>query len=61
MKIKSLRGGSVQVIVPNNLKWPLEYILFGSVKERVQYDHLNITLVAGFCHIMGVETNLETR
>ena len=61
-KIKSLRGGNVEVIVPNKIKWPHEYVLSGSAKERVQYDHLSITqLVAGFCRIMREELNLETR
>ena len=37
-KQKSLRGGSVEVIVPNRVKWPHEYVLSGSQKERVSYD-----------------------
>ena len=32
-KQKSLRGGSVEVIVPNRIKWPHEYVLSGSQKE----------------------------
>ena len=57
-KIKSLRGGSVDVVVPNKVKWPQEYVLSGSKKERVQYDSLNVT---GFCRIMKEETNVENK
>ena len=32
-KNKSLRGGSVDILVPNRVKWPHEYILSGSAKE----------------------------
>ena len=42
-KNKSLRGGSVDVLVPNRVKWPHEYILSGSAKERVSYDNLSVT------------------
>ena len=44
-KIKSLRGGgggAVEVLVQNKVKWPHEYVLSGSNKERVSYDHLSI-------------------
>ena len=42
-KIKSLRGGSVDVVVPHRVIWPQEYVLSSSKKERVQYDSLNVT------------------
>ena len=58
MKIKSLRGVNVEVIVPNKVKRPHA----GSVEERVQYDQLIIIeWVAGFCRITRKETDLETR
>ena len=61
-KIKSLRGGSVEVVGPNRIKWPQEYVLAGSKKERVQYDQLSMPQwVAGFCHIMKEETNLGNK
>ena len=61
-KIKSLRGGSVEVVVPNRIKWPQEYVLAGSKKERVQYDQLSMPQwVAGFCRIMKEERNLENK
>ena len=57
-KIKSLHGGSVEVLVPNRVKWPHEFVLSGSSKERVSYDQLSITQwVAGFCRIMKEEKN----
>ena len=61
-KIKSLRGGSVEVLVPNCVKWPHEYVLSGLSKERVSYDHLSTTQwLAGFCRIMKEEQNLKIR
>ena len=61
-KQKSLRGGSVEVIVPNRVKWPHEYILSGSQKESVSYDQLSVTQwMAGFCHIMKEEQNSKNQ
>ena len=40
-KIKLLRGGSVEVVVQNKVKWSQEYVLAGSKKERIQYLCLN--------------------
>ena len=52
-KIKSLRGGPIQVLVPNRVKWPHEYILSGNSKERISCDQFSITQwVAGFGCIM---------
>ena len=42
-KLKSQRGGNVEVLVKNRVKWPHEYILSGLNKERVTYDQLNVT------------------
>ena len=62
-KIKSLRGGgAVEVLVQNKVKWPHEYVLSGSNKERVSYDHLSILQwVAGFCRIMREEKNSDSK
>ena len=61
-KQQSLRGGPVEILVPNRVKWPHEYILSGSHKERISYDHLSITQwVAGFCRIMREEQNADTQ
>ena len=34
-KIKSQRGGQVDVFVKNRIKWPHEYVFAGSQKERL--------------------------
>ena len=61
-KIKSLRGGSVEAVVPNRIKWPQEYVLAGVKKERVQYDQLSIPQwVAGFCRITREESDFENK
>ena len=36
-KIESLRRGPIEVVVPNRVKWPQEFVLSGSKKERIQY------------------------
>ena len=41
-KIKSLRWGPIEVVVPNQVKWPQEFVLSGSKKERIQYDNLSV-------------------
>ena len=61
-KIKSLRGGPVEVVVPHRLKWPQEYVLAGSKKECIQYDQLSMSQwVGGFCRIMRDETNFKNK
>ena len=57
-----MRGGSVEVMVKHKVKWPHEYILSGSNKERVSYDQLSVVQwVAGFCRIMKEEKNSESK
>ena len=57
-KLKSQRGGQVEVLVKNRIKWPHEYILAGSNKERVTYDQLTMgQWVAGFCRTMRDESD----
>ena len=61
-KIKSQRGGSVDVYVNQKVKWPHEFVLFGTSKDRLNYNQLNITQwMAGFCRIMRDEESLQTR
>ena len=61
-KQKSLLGGPVQVLVPNKVKWPHEYVLSGSHKERVSYDQLSIIQwVTGFCRIMHDEQDQTSK
>ena len=57
-KLKSQRGGQVEVLVKNRIKWPHEYVLAGSNKERVTYDQLTMgQWVAGFCRTMRDESD----
>ena len=59
-KIKYLRGGPIEVVVPNRVKWPQEFVLSGSKKERIQYDNLSVVQwVAGFCRILTEEKDLD--
>ena len=61
-KIKSLRGGAIEVVVPNRVKWPQEFVLSGSKKEQIQYDQLSVVQwVAGFCRILEEETNPQIK
>ena len=43
LKLKSQRGGNVEVMIKNRVKWPHEYILSGLTKERILYDQLSVT------------------
>ena len=61
-KIKSLRGGPVEVVVPNRVKWPHEFVLSGSNKERIQNDHLTtVQWVAGYCPILREERDKKIK
>ena len=61
-KIKSQRGGPVDVLIKNRVKWPHEYVLSGLNKERVSYDQLNVTQwVAGFGRTMRDESDPNLR
>ena len=56
-RIKSQRGASVDIFVKEKIKWPHEYVLAGTTKDRVTYNQLNITqFMAGFCRIMREES-----
>ena len=57
-KVKSQRGGQVDVFVRTRVKWPHEFVLSGSSKERISYDQLTMPQwMAGFCRTMREETN----
>ena len=61
-KLKTLRGGSVEVMVKHKVKWAHEYVLSGSNKERVSYDQLSVVQwVDGFCGIMKEEKNSDSK
>ena len=55
-------GGAVDVYMNQRVKWPHEFVLAGTSKDRLNYNQLNITQWrAGFCQIMRHEENLQTR
>ena len=61
-KLKSQRGGAVEVLIKNRVKWPHEYVLSGVNKERITYDLLNVMQwVAGFGRTMRDESDPELR
>ena len=43
VKLKSKRGGTVEVSVKNKVSWPHKAILGGVSKQRVTYDQLSLT------------------
>ena len=61
-KIKSLRGGAVDIFVKNRVKWPHEHVLAGNIKERISYDQLAMgPWMAGFCRTMREEKNSKNK
>ena len=61
-KIKSQRGGAVDVFVKHRVKWPHEHVLAGSQKERVSYDQLTMgQWMAGFCRTMRDENCIQNK
>ena len=59
-KIKSQRGGSVDVFVTNRVKWPHEYVLSGQTKDRITYNQLSsIQWMTGFCRTIREESDLK--
>ena len=48
-KIKSKRGGNIDVFVEKKVAWPQDVILGGANRQRVSYDQLSLTqFVQGF-------------
>ena len=61
-KVKSQRGGAVDIFVKERIKWPHEYVLTGNTKDRITYNQLNITQwMAGFCRIMKEQSCQVTK
>ena len=59
---KNHRDGQVDVFMKNKVKWPHEYILAGSQKERVSYDQLTMgQWMAGFCRTMREENCIQNK
>ena len=62
LKVKSQRGGAVNIFVKERVKWPHEYVLGGNTKDRITYNQLNITRwMAGFGLIMKEESCQVTK
>ena len=52
-KYKSQRGGAMDIFVKARVKWPHEFVLAGSTKDRITYNQLNVTQwMSGFCRIL---------
>ena len=61
-KIKSQRGGSVDVFISKRVKWPHEYVLAGQTKDRISYNQLSpIQWMVGFCRSIKEESDSKIR
>ena len=61
-KIKSKRGGNIDVLVKNKVAWPHEAILGGVNRTRLSYDQLSMSQwVQGFCKNMLDEPDKKIR
>ena len=61
-KLKSKRGGNVDVTVKARVAWPHKPILGGSSRQRVTYDQLTLTQwVQGFCRNIMEGTSRECK
>ena len=61
-KLKSQRGGDVDVLIRNRVAWPHESVLSGTSRQRVTYDQLSLPqFVQGFCKNMLQEPDLGVR
>ena len=57
-RVKSQRGGSIDIFVSNRVKWPHEYVLSGQKKDRISYNQLSpVQWMSGFCRAMREEQN----
>ena len=61
-KYKSQWGGSMDIFVKERDKWPHEFVLAGSTKDRIRYNQLNMTQwMSGFCRILRDENCQKIR
>ena len=61
-KMKSKRGGNIDVVVKEKVSWPHEHILGGIQRQRISYDQLNLTQwIQGFCRNILEENSVERR
>ena len=61
-KLKSKRGGGVEVSVSKKVAWPHDNVLGGNTRQRVTYDQLSLTqFIQGFARNMIDEKNNDIR
>ena len=61
-KIKSQRGGAVDVFVNHKVRWSHEFVLSGQNKDRVTYNQLSpVQWMPGFCRTMQEESDITIR
>ena len=61
-KIKSQRGGAVDVFVSHKVRWPQESVLSGQNKDRITYNQLSpVQWMAGFCRSIREESDTKIR
>ena len=59
-KIKSQRGGAVDVFVNHKVRWPHEFVLSGQNKDRVTYNQLSpVQWMASFCRSIREESDIK--
>ena len=61
-KLKSQRGGAIDVFVNHKVRWPHEFVLSGQNKDRVTYNQLSPDQwMAGFCRTIREEPDITIR
>ena len=61
-KLKSKRGGNIDVVVKEKVSWPHEPILGGMQRQRINYDQLSLTQwIQGFYRNILEENSVERR
>ena len=61
-KLKSQKGGSVDVFVNHKVRWPHEFVLSCQNKDRVTYNQLSpVQWMAGFCRTIREESDITAR
>ena len=61
-KLKSKRGGPVEITVQQKIAWPHEHVLGGQTRQRLTYDQITMTqFVQGFAKNILDEKNWDIR
>ena len=59
-RIKSQRGGAVDVFVSQKVRWPHEFVLSGQNKDRITYNQVSpVQWMAGFCRSIWEESDTK--